>query len=271
MAKKDTISSKWPPLEDNTDELFSPSSDEHDDPEDQDYDDAAERAASAPVVQGNVLMLDVESDEDETIPPPRCSSAIKRARSSSDSSSGEDATLLSKSSSLPATSAQPQRVPLSKKHEACVAKASSLRGRIRSWRIRGVRAQYSPKKGKHVSQTPGYPYYAPHKQEIWTLVERWREHEYRELIAKKPWKTMWRNRIKVLYFHRRSELTAAQLNLLDKLTEYIHEHLQAIWEVLHWIIMKSKAIEDDDEDSSDYTGSVELYQDHTARHESDGR
>ncbi|GMF15712.1 unnamed protein product [Phytophthora fragariaefolia] len=106
-------------------ELFSPSSDEHD-PDDQDYDDAAERAASAQVVQGNVLVLDVESDEDETIPPPRRPSAIKRARSSSDSSSGGNTTSLSKSSLLPATSAQPQRVPPSKKRKSHVVKVSSL-------------------------------------------------------------------------------------------------------------------------------------------------
>ncbi|GMF15714.1 unnamed protein product [Phytophthora fragariaefolia] len=35
--------------------------------------------------------------------------------------------------------------------------------------------------------------------------------------------------------------------------------------------MKPKAIEGDDDDSSDYTGSVELYQDRTARHGSVGR
>ncbi|GMF50438.1 unnamed protein product [Phytophthora fragariaefolia] len=296
MAIKDTIPSKWPPLEDGANEQFSPSSNENDDCEDQDYDDAAERAASAQIVQGNVLVLDVESDEDEATPPSRRPSAIKRARSASDSSSGEDTTSLSTSSSLPATSAQLQHMPPCKERKSRVVKASSLRTRsplarvdferfttaerrvaerpgagIRSWRIRGVRAQYSPKKGKHVSQTPGHPYYAPHKQEIWILVERWREHEYRELIATKPWKTMWRNRIKVLYFHRRSELTAAQFKLLDKLMEYIHEHRQAFWEVLHWVIMKAKAIEGDDEDSSDYTGSVEQYQDRTARHESVGR
>ncbi|GMF41105.1 unnamed protein product [Phytophthora fragariaefolia] len=214
MVKKDTIPSKWPPLEDGAEEQFSLSSDEHDEPEDQDYDDAAERAASAPVVQRNVLVLDVKSDEGEAIPPSRRPSAIKRARLSSDNCSGEATTLLTKSSSLPATSAQPQRLPPSKKRKSRV---------------------------------------------------------YRELIAKKPWKTMWRNRIKVLYFHRRSELTAAELKLLDMLMEYIHEHRQVFWEVLHWVIMKTKAIEGDDEDSSDYTGSVELYQDRTARHESVGR
>ncbi|GMF48906.1 unnamed protein product [Phytophthora fragariaefolia] len=53
--------------------------------------------------------------------------------------------------------------------------------------------------------------------------------------------------------------------------EYIHEHRQAFWEVLHWVIMKTKAIKDDGEDSSDYTGSIELYQDRSAHHESAGR
>ncbi|GMF49340.1 unnamed protein product [Phytophthora fragariaefolia] len=118
MTKKDTTPSKWPPLDDSTVELFSLSSDEHGDPQDQDYDDAAERAASAPVVQGDVTMLDVESDEDETIPPPRLPSTIKRARSSTDSSTGETATYLSKASSLPATAVQSQRVPPSKKRKS---------------------------------------------------------------------------------------------------------------------------------------------------------
>ncbi|GMF48320.1 unnamed protein product [Phytophthora fragariaefolia] len=240
LVNRDTIPSNWPPLEANAVELFSPSSDAHGDPEDQGYDDAAERASSAQVVQGNVLVLDVESDEDETFPPPRRPSAVKRARSSSDSSSGEDTTFLSKSSLLPTTSAQLQRVPPSKKGKSRVVKASSLWGRSPLARVDFKRLSNA-------------------------------ERRYLELIAKKPWKTMWRNRIEVLYFHRRSELTVAQPKLLDKLMEYIHEHRQAFWEVLHWVIMEAKAIEDDDDDTFAYSGSVELYQDRTARHGSVGR
>jgi hypothetical protein len=74
-----------------------------------------------------------------------------------------------------------------------------------------------------------------------------------------------------LYFHRRADLTSAQIRLLDDFLEYVRENTRAFWEALHWPIMNTKAIEDDVEDKTDYEESATLYAKRTARHESVGR
>ncbi|KAE9005508.1 hypothetical protein PR003_g24229 [Phytophthora rubi] len=46
------------------------------------------------------------------------------------------------------------------------------RGKL-SWRRRGILTQYTPRKGDHEDQTPGFPGYSPQKTEIRYLAQRW--------------------------------------------------------------------------------------------------
>jgi hypothetical protein len=308
MAKQDRIPAKWPVLQDVGILIPSPSSEEHDDPTDQDYDDKVEQEALK-AGHGQVINLDQDSDDEDEVVKPVHQSKAKRVFSSSDSSSDDDAQTAAQASSNLSSVKRPRRdswsstgsssrVLPAKKRKSRATEAASLRTQsplarvdfeklsttelavverpgpgIKSWRVRGVRAQYQPKnkKSDYHGQTPGFPDYAPQKSNTWILAERWDVVQYKTLIAKKPWKVMWRKRVKVLYFHRRADLTSAQIRLLDDFLEYVHENTHAFWEAEHWPIMKTKAIEGDDDDEADYEESAALYAKRTARHESVGR
>ncbi|EGZ13453.1 hypothetical protein PHYSODRAFT_335230 [Phytophthora sojae] len=94
-------------------------------------------------------------------------------------------------------------------------------GDIVSWRRRGVGTRFSPKKGGIEGQTPGFPNYAPQQPETKYLVRRWPavEDEYAALVEKEPWLEMFNNRVKVLYFHRRDQLSPAVIRILDQHTK----------------------------------------------------
>jgi hypothetical protein len=290
MAKQDRILAKWP------------------DPTYQDYDDKVEQE-TLQAGRGKVINLDQDSDDEDEVAKPVRQSKAKRVFYSSDSSSDDDTQAAARASSALSPEKRPRRdsrsstgsssrVPPVKKRKSRATEAASLRTQsplarvdfeklsttelaiverpgpgIKSWRIRGVRAQYQPKNKKNDcnGQTPGFPDYAPQKSNTWILAERWDVTEYKALVAKKPWKLMWHKRVKVLYFHWRADLTSAQIRLLDDFLEYVQENTRAFWEALHWPIMKTKAIEDDVEDEADYEESATLYAKRTARHESVGR
>ncbi|KAE8963155.1 hypothetical protein PF011_g29143 [Phytophthora fragariae] len=145
---------------------------------------------------------------------------------------------------------------------------------ILSWRRRGILTQYTPRKGDHEYQTPGFPDYSPQKTEIRYLAQRWTPFEgaYIAFRAKKPWKTMFRSRVKELYFHRRADLDAKVWEMLDEYLEYVRDHAEAFWEVLHWFTIKYKPGRDEEDDDLDkYSVSTKLYRERAARHESVGR
>ncbi|KAE8907297.1 hypothetical protein PF005_g3008 [Phytophthora fragariae] len=92
------------------------------------------------------------------------------------------------------------------------------------------------------------------------------------LRAKKPWDEMFENRVKVLYFHRRADLSAKAWNLLDEYLEHVRDHAEAFWEVLHWFTIKYKPERDEEDDDLDkYSVSAKLHRERAARHESVGR
>ncbi|KAE9300943.1 hypothetical protein PR003_g22642 [Phytophthora rubi] len=142
---------------------------------------------------------------------------------------------------------------------------------ILSWRRRGILTQYTPRKGDHEYQTPGFPDYSPQKTEIRYLALRWTPFEdaYIAFRAKKPLKTMFRSRVKELYFHRRADLDAKVWDMLDEYLEYVRDHAEAFWEVLHWFTIKYKPERDEEDDDLDkYPVSAKLYRERAARHES---
>jgi hypothetical protein len=89
MANKDRIPAKWPVLEDVEFPVPSPSSEEHDDPTNQDYDDKVEQEALKAGRQ-KVINLDQDSDDEDEVIPPSRQFKTKRVFSSSDSSSEDD-------------------------------------------------------------------------------------------------------------------------------------------------------------------------------------
>ncbi|KAE9300430.1 hypothetical protein PF008_g23005 [Phytophthora fragariae] len=92
------------------------------------------------------------------------------------------------------------------------------------------------------------------------------------LRAKKPWDEMFENWVKVLYFHRRADLSAKLWNLLDEYLEYVRDHAEAFWEVLHWFTIKYKPEwDEEDGDLDKYSVSAKLHRERAARHESVGR
>ncbi|EGZ15426.1 hypothetical protein PHYSODRAFT_333675 [Phytophthora sojae] len=126
-------------------------------------------------------------------------------------------------------------------------------GDIVSWRRRGIGSRFAPKKGGIEGQTPGFPNYEPHQPETKFLARRWPavEDEYAALVEKAPWLAMFNNRVKVLYFHRRDQLSPTVISILDQHVEYKKDHLPAFWHILHWFMMKTKP--EDDEKCDDLT------------------
>ncbi|KAE9161789.1 hypothetical protein PF005_g31101 [Phytophthora fragariae] len=83
---------------------------------------------------------------------------------------------------------------------------------------------------------------------------------------------MFRNRVKELYFHRRADLDAKVWDMLDEYLEYVRDHAEAFWEVLHWFTIKYKPERDEEDDDLDkYSVSAKFYRERAARHESVGR
>ncbi|EGZ12924.1 hypothetical protein PHYSODRAFT_334767 [Phytophthora sojae] len=126
-------------------------------------------------------------------------------------------------------------------------------GDIVSWRRRGVGTRFSPKKGGIEGQTPGFPNYAPQQPDTKYLARRWPpvEDEYAALVEKEPCLEMFNNRVKVMYFHRRDQLSPAVIRILDQHVEYMKDHLPAFWHILHWFMMMTKP--EDDEKCDDLT------------------
>ncbi|POM74827.1 Hypothetical protein PHPALM_8151 [Phytophthora palmivora] len=143
-----------------------------------------------------------------------------------------------------------------------------------SWRRRGILTRFSPVKDVAEKQTPGFPDYAPQMTEIVHLKDRWMpmEKSYRKLMATKPWKDMYSNRVKTLYFHERKKLTPVAIRLLDEHVAYMRKHARAFYEILHWFTMKTKPGRDEDgDDASLYDKSATLHLERSKRHEAVGR
>ncbi|OWY97116.1 hypothetical protein PHMEG_00032437 [Phytophthora megakarya] len=81
---------------------------------------------------------------------------------------------------------------------------------VRSWVHFGVRMKWCDKSiNSAFGQTPGFPAYTPNRHDLVIFQRRFAEYfeEYREILREAPWQDMWRNRPKLLYFHKRSEIT----------------------------------------------------------------
>ncbi|KAE9013947.1 hypothetical protein PR001_g15263 [Phytophthora rubi] len=51
-----------------------------------------------------------------------------------------------------------------------------------------------------------------------------------------PWRQMYDDRVKVLYFHRLEDLSDAEVKFLDEMVDFMNGNSRAFWNALHWII-----------------------------------
>ncbi|OWY96096.1 hypothetical protein PHMEG_00033729 [Phytophthora megakarya] len=111
--------------------------------------------------------------------------------------------------------------------------------KVRSWVHFGVRMKWCDKSlNSPFGQTPGFPSYTPNRHDLDILQRRFADYfdEYREILREAPWQDMWRNRPKLLYFHKRSAMTPTAQGALDAWVEYMCESMRHQWEMLHWVI-----------------------------------
>ncbi|GMF37702.1 unnamed protein product [Phytophthora lilii] len=102
------------------------------------------------------------------------------------------------------------------------------------------------------------------KTEIYILADRWNEDEYRALIATEPWTEMFEARPKELYDYKREDLSVDTKHQLDKYVAFMEENARALWEILHWLIMKTRGKTAKEADS--LAGSQQLYKRRCYRH-----
>jgi len=98
---------------------------------------------------------------------------------------------------------------------------------------------------KSKSQTHGFSNYAPQKCDLKFLYLRWSVKAFntiapsdkrgRWILAQIPWVRLFAERTKVFYFHRASELSPEIMAGLKQFVEFMEEHAQAWWDLLHWI------------------------------------
>ncbi|KAE9021086.1 hypothetical protein PR002_g12349 [Phytophthora rubi] len=295
--EKGVVPADWPELhnltEDLPDILDSSSSEEEDNLEDPDFDALVPDSAEVDTPQVDSTDVTTSpSDSDVLVLRSKRKLKVQRVYSSSDTSENSDTAPSKKLVYTPS----PKRPRPSRASDRPSKKSGSLRSKTRSsldrvrsllarksfedlsptelavievpgrgilsWRRRGILTQYTPRKGDHEDQTPGFPGYSPQKTEIRYLAQRWTPFEgaYVMLRAKKPWDEMFENRVKVLYFHRRADLSAKVWNLLDEYLEYVRDHAEAFWEVLHWFTIKYKPERDEEDDDLDkYSVSAKLH------------
>ncbi|POM71304.1 Hypothetical protein PHPALM_12146 [Phytophthora palmivora] len=237
-------------------------SDEKDDPDDEDYVDDADADSdtlSRTSATGRKLLSSFgPSDEDDETPKPKTKSSSKRARSLSASSSDVSTDYSSKPPRTPSkrlcssqsgSSAKSKRSrsgsdrtksPLAMKKYLALTKSELAEIEIPtrcvvSWHRRGIRTRLSQVKDVAEKQTPVLFYYAPRMTEIVYLKDRWMhmEKSYRKLMSTKPWKEMYSNRVKPLYFHERKKLAPVATRLLDEHVAYMRKHARAFYEILH--------------------------------------
>ncbi|KAG7380043.1 hypothetical protein PHYBOEH_011587 [Phytophthora boehmeriae] len=112
-----------------------------------------------------------------------------------------------------------------------------------TFRYFGIKVYFYGTKSK--AQTVDFPNYAPVRNELSHLFNRWCVVNYQEIVPvneegepsgdQLPWIQMFADRTKVLYFHKISELSPKVQEGLAEYVDFMEEHAQAWWEMLHWI------------------------------------
>ncbi|OWZ16410.1 hypothetical protein PHMEG_0009805 [Phytophthora megakarya] len=129
---------------------------------------------------------------------------------------------------------------------------------ILSWRHHGVLMKFPPGTANAVTQSFGFPDYAPNlvKDEVvQALRERWDPVTFKELMDTKPWDVMFEDRSKFLILHVRDNLKVVARESRDAIAAFMSVHRRAIWWFGHWVFIDLK---------TDDPYSVELHRERKA-------
>ncbi|OWZ12494.1 hypothetical protein PHMEG_00014339 [Phytophthora megakarya] len=116
--------------------------------------------------------------------------------------------------------------------------------------------------------------YAPQFSHIVFFKRRWIPmlKQYLALMSKRPWKVMFANREKYLYFHLPSDFSPTAVKAIDKHIQFMKDNSRAFWDMLHWFVMKTQPEKGESAGScSDaYATSSAIYANRSTRHETVG-
>ncbi|OWY94196.1 hypothetical protein PHMEG_00036146 [Phytophthora megakarya] len=130
--------------------------------------------------------------------------------------------------------------------------------RILSWRHHGVLMKFPPGTANAITQSFGFPYYAPNlakDEDVQALRERWDPVSFKELVDTKPWDVMFEDRSKFLILHVRDDLSVVSREPLDAIVAFMSVHRRAICWFGHWVFTDLE---------TDYPYSVELHRERKA-------
>ncbi|OWZ02957.1 hypothetical protein PHMEG_00025396, partial [Phytophthora megakarya] len=111
---------------------------------------------------------------------------------------------------------------------------------ILSWRHRGILMQFPPGTANAVTQSFGFPDYAPNlakDEDVQALRERWDPVAFKELMDTKPWDVMFEDRSKFLILHVRDKLKDVARESLDAIVASMSVHRRAFWWFGHWVFI----------------------------------
>ncbi|GMF56086.1 unnamed protein product [Phytophthora fragariaefolia] len=128
----------------------------------------------------------------------------------------------------------------SRRHKSILAAKDSLKFTIEelqtievpeddeaSWVCCGNKVQWVSSTKTSFGQTPGFPDYEPHQLSTRQVKERWDVNLYALLTRKLSWREVFRRRIRLLYFYRRSDLSFAVLKMLERTVNAMDRHARA--------------------------------------------
>uniref|UniRef100_H3H7C9 Uncharacterized protein n=1 Tax=Phytophthora ramorum TaxID=164328 RepID=H3H7C9_PHYRM len=108
---------------------------------------------------------------------------------------------------------------------------------ITSWMHLGIRVKRGDPTTLSALQTPGFPDYAPNRFDLDLLKERCDGQELGAFLNTMPWRKMFDERPRELYFHKREDLDDEVLNPLDDWMDFVCGNFRAIWDILHWLTL----------------------------------
>ncbi|OWY92776.1 hypothetical protein PHMEG_00038081, partial [Phytophthora megakarya] len=111
---------------------------------------------------------------------------------------------------------------------------------ILSWRHRGILMKFPPGTANAVTQSFGFPDYAPNlakDEDVQALRERWDPVAFKELMDTRPWDVMFGDRSKFLILHVRDNLKDVARESLDAIVAFMAVHRRAFWWFGHWVFI----------------------------------
>uniref|UniRef100_H3H5L6 Uncharacterized protein n=1 Tax=Phytophthora ramorum TaxID=164328 RepID=H3H5L6_PHYRM len=94
---------------------------------------------------------------------------------------------------------------------------------ITSWMHLGIRVKRGDPTTLSALQTPGFPDYAPNRFDLDLLKERCDGQELGAFLNTMPWRKMFDERPRELYFHKREDLDDEVLNALDDWMDFVYQ------------------------------------------------